>query len=40
MEEPLVSAFPGSLLGVGLPKEVSLTLLPPQVIEKDLPCYL
>lgn len=39
MEEPLVGACPGSPLG-GLRKRRPSPPSPPQVIEKDLPCYL
>lgn len=39
MEEPLVGACPGSPLG-GLRKRCPSPPSPPQVIEKDLPCYL
>jgi len=41
MEEPLVGACPLSLLGVGAEgRGHPDPLFSPQVIEKDLPCYL
>ena len=39
MEEPLVGVCRGACLG-GPWEEAPLTPFPPQVIEKDLPCYL